>query len=249
MYTRRKKYEEKKLVICFILIAIIILVGGIFVFQNFNREKVTNKDAIKFKEEYESLNEKINENNGKEYRSISISEDNPFIYKEADDIVEMINNKETFAVYFGFNSCPWCRSVIPSLIEVAKDTEVEKIYYVDVKEIRDTIEMNDNGELETTKEGTDGYYKLIELMKNVLSDYTITDSNGNKVPTGEKRIYAPNVVIVIDGVAEKLESGISEQQTDGYMELNDEIKKDTYSKFESILEYMYVKQHTCNEGC
>ena len=241
--------KKKKLIISIMLIAIIILVGSLFALQNSNEEKTNNEDAIKFKEEYESLNGEVNEKNDKEYRELSISKDNPFIYKEADDIVEMINNEATFAVYFGFNSCPWCRSVIPTLIEVAKDTEIEKIYYVDVKEIRDTIEINDNGELETTKEGTDGYYKLIELLGDVLSDYTLTDSDGNKISANEKRIYAPNVVIVVDGKAEKMESGISDKQIDGYMELTDEIKEDTYNKFENILEYMYVKQHTCDDAC
>lgn len=241
--------KKKKLIISFVLIAILILLGVVLIFENFNEEKINNKDAITFKEEYESLNGEVNENNGKEYRSISITSDNPFVYKEADDIVDMINNEETFAVYFGFNSCPWCRSVIPTLIEVSKDVEIEKIYYVDVKEIRDTIEINDNGELETTKEGTDGYYELIELLDNVLGDYTLTNSDGNKISANEKRIYTPNVVIVIDGVAEKLESGISDKQTDGYMELTEEIKEDTYNKFETILDYMYTKQHTCNEGC
>lgn len=225
---------------------IVIILGGIFVFLNIDEK---NSDAIKFKEEYECLNGKINEKNNKEYRMLSISEDNPFIYKEADDIVEMINNNETFAVYFGFDSCPWCRSVVSTLIEVAKDAGIEKIYYVDVKEIRDTIVINNDGEFETIKEGTDGYYKLIELMDNVLGDYTLTDLDGNVVYTNEKRIYAPNVVVVIDGVAKYLESGISEKQTDGYMELTDEMKEDTYNKFDNFLEYMYKEQNTCSTAC
>lgn len=236
--------KKKILVISIIVIVIAVLVGIYYS----NKEKLSNEDAIKFKEEYEFLNGKINESNGKEYRDISISEDNPFVYKEAGDIVEMMNNKETFAVYFGFDSCPWCRSVIPTLIEVAKDMNIEKIYYVDVKDIRDTIEIND-GKLETTKKGTDDYYKLIELLDNVLSDYTLTDSDGNKVSTNEKRIYAPNVVVVKDGKAKKLESGISEKQTDAYMELTDEIKEDTYKKYTSVLEYMRENQNTCDAGC
>ena len=45
-----------------------------------------NEDAIKFKEEYESLNGKTN-SNGKEYRSISIDEDNPFVYITAEELI------------------------------------------------------------------------------------------------------------------------------------------------------------------
>lgn len=233
----------KKLFLFLILtIALFNLTGCI------DNKKTMSTDALKFKEEYESLNGTFN-SSGKEYRAISISEDNPMIYKEAEDIIEMINNKETFAVYFGFNSCPWCRSVVPTLIEVAKNVEIEKIYYVDVKEIRDVIEINETGELETIKKGTDGYYQLIDLLKDVLKDYSITDSNGNKIFANEKRIYAPNVVILIDGVAEKLESGISEKQTNSYMELTNEIKEDTYNKYSQILEYLYAKENTCDAGC
>lgn len=241
--------KKKILVISIILIVALILIGGWLMFGGFSKEKSNYKDAIKFKEEYELLNGQTNENNKKKYRTISVSEDNPFIYKEADDIVEMIKRHETFAVYFGFDSCPWCRSVVPSLIEAAKTVEIEKIYYVNIKEIRDVIGINANGELETIMKGTDGYYKLVELLGNILDDYILTDKDGNKRSANEKRIYAPNVVVVIDGVAEKLESGISEKQTDGYMELTDEIREDTYNKFESILEYMYIKQNTCDVSC
>lgn len=191
----------------------------------------TNKsDAIKFKEEYESLNHTKSEKSGKTIRSIKIAKDNPFIYKSDKDIVDAINNEESFIVYFGFNDCPWCRSIVPSLIESAKDNKVEEIYYVDVKEIRDVMVLKDS-RLTTETKGTDAYYELTNLLRDVLSDYTITDEEGNSINTGAKRIYAPNIVKVEKGKAVKLISGISEKQTDPYMELTEEIKKDMDEKF------------------
>ena len=44
----------------------------------------------------------------------------------------MIENKETFYVYFGDELCPWCRSVIEKFIEVAKKNDVKKVYYVKI---------------------------------------------------------------------------------------------------------------------
>ena len=44
-------------------------------------------DALKFKEEYEAIN---GNSSGKEHRTLSISEDNPFVYATGAEIVEKI---------------------------------------------------------------------------------------------------------------------------------------------------------------
>lgn len=238
--------KNKKTIIA-ISILIILIVGGIFFFTTKNKS-LSETDAIKFKTEYESLNGVTK--NDKTIRSITIPDDNPFVYQTADEIVEKINNKETFAVYFGFPNCPWCRSVIPTLIEVAKQQKVDKIYYVDVKDIRDTMELDEKNNPITTKKGSDGYYKLTEVLEEVLEDYTLTDKNKNTVKTGTKRIYAPNIVSIINGKATKLTTGISSKQTDAYMELTDEIKNDTKNQITEVLEEFTGNGGTCDPlGC
>ncbi len=208
-------------------------------------EKLT--DAKRFKEEYESLNDIKRKKDGKKIRSITISDDNPFIYKDASDIVDAINNKETFVVYFGFADCPWCRSVIPTLIEVANDLGLDEIYYVDVKDIRDILEINDQGEISTTKKGSADYYKLLELLKPVLEDYKLTDKDNNEIDTNEKRIYAPNIVSVVQGIPTELESGISKKQTDPYMKLTKEMKRETYNKFKCSIKCVVENNTTCTK--
>lgn len=241
----------KKKVVIGILIVLIICLGVFLIFKT-NGNKNIREDSIKFKEDYESYNGKSNQND-KKYRVVNINKNNPFVYKTEDEIVSMINNKETFAVYFGFNTCPWCRSVIEELIKVSKDLSIDTIYYVNVRpngvDIRDTITVNEDGTYERTKEGTTGYNKLLELLSNVLSDYNLTDKDGNKIDVNEKRIYAPNVVSIVNGKAIKLETGIASNQSDAYMELTDEMKKETYSKFESVLKE--IKSGVCNakEAC
>lgn len=158
----------------------------------------------------------------------------------------MINNKETFIVYFGFAECPWCRSVIPTLIDVASDLEVDKIYYVDIKNIRDTLGLDNNLNVITKVKGTNDYYALLELLKEILDDYNLIDENGNAIATGEKRIYAPSIISIINGEAKKLETGISDKQTDGNMELTEEMKNDTYNKFKTIIEYTLKNNTTCS---
>jgi predicted bacteriocin transport accessory protein len=156
-----------------------------------------------------------------------------------------MDNKETFIVYFGFSTCPWCRSIIEELIKCAKDSKVDKIYYVDVLDIRDTKEIDEEGNIKTTKEGTKGYKELIDKMSNVLSDYTTTTEEGEEISLEEKRIYAPNVIAVVNGKATKLEEGISEELKDPYMELTEEMKKYTYNSFKCIFKCLEEAETVC----
>lgn len=203
-------------------------------------------DAVKFKEEYESLNGVKSKKTGKINRSVNISKDNVFVYKKASDIVDAINNKETFAVYFGFSECPWCRSVISTLSEVATDIGIDEIYYVDVSDIRDELEVK-NGKVVTKKQGDKSYMELLKLLDNVLDDYTLTDDSDKEISTSEKRIYAPNVVSVVAGKAIKKDTGISDKQTNPYMKLTAKMKKETYNKFKCVLDCIVETNNTCTK--
>ena len=201
----------------------------------------SSKDALKFKNEYESLNGTLNSSN-QEIRTVSIPKDNPFIYKNADEINEMIENKETFIVYFGFAKCPWCRSILENLIKAANDTKLKKIYYVDVLDIRDTLKL-ENGEVVKVKEGTSGYYKLVENISNVLSGYTLKEND--KTLEYGYRIYAPNVVAIKDGKAISMTTGVSEKQNDAYMELSEDMNKESYGMFKNLIKTL----ETCDDKC
>ena len=200
-------------------------------------------DAIKFKKEYESLNYKKSDS-GKKYRKVKLSRKNSFIYSDAKEISKKIDNGDTFIVYFGFSKCPWCRSVISSLDKVARDTKYEKIYYVDVLDIRDTLEVKD-GKVIATKKGDKYYNKLLKQLDLVLDDYSLTDSNGKSVNTNEKRIYAPNVVAVANGKPIKLETGVSKDQKDAYMTLTDKMQKETYNKFKCLIKCLLKESSIC----
>ena len=232
--------KNKKIIFIIILIIVVALILGLY----FGTRTNLKGDAIKFKKEYESLNNTKTES-GKTIRSITIPSNNPIIYKTEDEVVEMINNKETFVVYFGFPNCPWCRSVLPNLLEAAKDLKLDKIYYVNVLDIRDKIEYKD-GKLETTKRGSEGYYELLKLLDNVLSDYSITDDKGNEISAGEKRIYAPNVVGIVSGKAEKLTEGISKKQTDAYMKLTRVMNKESYNDFKCVIKCVQEEPKVCS---
>ena len=206
-------------------------------------------DDIKFKEEYEKLNGKKN-NQGKKYREITIDSKNKMVYKTTEEVLNLIDKKKSFVLYFGFDTCPWCRSVVPTLASISKELNQE-VYYIDVKDIRDTFELDDDNKPKLVKKGSKDYSKLLEKLEPVLEDYTLTDSDNNEIKVGEKRIYAPSIVSVIDGKAKELTTGISDKQTDGYMKLTKEMEKDTYNKIKKVLKQVSDKNNTCylDKGC
>lgn len=226
-----------------------IIITISIIFSIFLLTGCTKSDAEKFKEEYESINNK--EIYGNKARELNIDKNNNIVYKSDEEIVQMIKNKETFVVYFGFPKCPWCRSVLPSLLDVSSDLGLEKLYYVDVSEIRDTLEINDNNEIVTSKNGSDAYYELLELLNSVLEEYTLENKDGEEVNTNEKRIFAPNVVSVVKGEAKELETGIIDELTDPYMEITDDMRKEMYNNFKCVIKCTLDASKTCsiNKAC
>ncbi len=188
-------------------------------------------DAERFKYEYESVNGKL-DYSWQKARTVSIDSDNPIVYASYSGLIDMINNGETFAVYFGYDKCPWCRGAIEAILESAKVNGVQTLYYVDVYSSRDKYEVS-NGQAILKSEGEEGYSELIDLLSPVLDDYILEDDDGSEVDTGEKRIYAPNVIVVKDGMAVGI-AGDSELFTEPYGEITDEIYSDMVSIYSEV---------------
>lgn len=200
------------------------------------KEVEPREDAILFKQEYEMLNGKKNAKDIP-YRNVNIPENNPIYYASAEDIIDYMDEKETFYVYFGDTKCPWCRSTVEKMIEVANKNKIEKVYYVSIWDeehneiLRDTYELNSKNKPTIKKEGTKAYKELLVRFDSLLSPYTLTTSKGKKVEVGEKRIYAPNFVYVEKGKAIDLISGNSDKQKTSNEELTEEILKDEEDAF------------------
>ena len=171
------------------------------------------------------------------------------MYVSAKDIVDKIDNKESFYVYFGSKLCPWCRSVIEKAIDEAGNYGVKTIYYVDIWDdggneiLRDKYSIDESGNLKLDNEGTEEYKKLLEYFDEYLRDYTITNDNGEEISVGEKRIYAPNFIYVKEGKINKLITGKSDKQVDARGELTDDILADQQLEFEAFF------ADTCDDAC
>ncbi len=210
----------------------------------------TSEDAIAFKTDYESLNGKKNKN-GKEYRKISISKNNPIVITDAKTIIEMIENGESFYVYFGSKLCPWCRSVIEKAIEIANENEIDKIYYVDIWDdegneiLRDKYTLDEDKEQALANEGTEEYFKLLGYLNDILPDYTYAanKNGGDKLEVQEKRIYVPLFVYISKGKPIRETSGLSEKQKDSREKLTKEVLKDE----EQLFDDFFI--NVCDESC
>ena len=145
-----------------IIVALIGVVIYLLVKENNNANNDTNDkpeitDASKFADEY-----------------TEISEDNVFVYASVDEIIDTLENGNG-VVYLGFPECQWCQRYVVYLNDVAKENNVDKILYYNIREDR-----NNN---------SDNYLKIVDLLKDYLQD----DEDGNP------RIYVPAIIFMNDG--------------------------------------------------
>lgn len=176
---------KRKYIIIICSLVICLLVGIlIYLFLTVDDK---DSDGKKFKEEYSY---------------IEIDEDNPFVYKSASDIVDLIKNKDTFLVYFGYPEDEKVKVLLPKIVSAINSNKIDKVYYVNLKKIRNEVIFNGT-ELETVKIGTQGYYDLLDILNDLLGNYNVKNDKGKNLDAG-KRIEAPTVLAVVKGEATKL---------------------------------------------
>ncbi len=198
-----------------------------------------------FKLEYEALNNQKT-SSGKNYPVVEIDDDNKMFYATINDLEDVFENKKSAVIYFGYPECPWCRNAVPNLIKASKKTALDKIYYVNVHDMRSTYIYQDN-QLIKTKEGTKEYYQILKWLDPILEKYVITDTDLNKHEVGEKRLYVPIVVFIKDGTIIGYHLDTLESQIDPYIPLNDDEKKELQNKYETLIHK--VLGDVCDENC
>lgn len=190
-----------------IVIIVVIGVIGYLIYKNNSEDKtdytITN-DSLKFKEEHESLNGKDTGYN-QTHQALDIKSYNPMLYSNYNEIFEILE-KGTGIIYFGFPECPWCRNLVPVLVSSALESKVDKIYYLNIKEDRNTLTLTKKGKIKTEKQGNENYLKLVDILKDYLPVYD--GLNDETI----KRIYLPTVVFVKDGKVIGLQESLESYQ-------------------------------------
>lgn len=228
--------EKTKIILMAILMVLSI---ASIVAYNLTDKETELTDAVKFKEEYEALNDVEVKDTEKSYTSMSLSENNPMYYASYEEVYDVLD--KTGVIYLGYPECPWCRNLVPELISVAKKVNVSKIYYINMHDERNQLTLNDDGELITEKEGTEGYNTLVEKLSDVLPVYS--GLNDDSI----KRIYVPLVIFVKDGEVVDTHLGTLDSHTDPYIELTSDQK----SELKNILTDKMLKttDGTCDDAC
>ena len=133
---------------------IILIVAAILTFITFYAR---TRDNLRFKLSYEMANyTKFNN----KYIKVNIPINNRIKYLKQDEILKFFKSG-TGIVYFGYNTCPWCRNSVPVLIDAAIINNLDKIYYVDIhginlKEIRKELYEILDPYLREREDGTKG---------------------------------------------------------------------------------------------
>jgi len=234
--------EKKNKIFVISLIVLILAVVGVAIYIICNNKKEENLDAKKFQNEYMELNGK--EIYGFKYVEVDISENNTVKYVNEEEVVELLENGSGI-IYFGFATCPWCRSLVTTLTKVAEEKK-ETIYYLDISNIRSKFEIKD-GKLNKVSEGTKGYYEILRVLDNELEQYYLTE-NDKKYDTNEKRLYAPTLVAVKDGEIKSMHVDTVESQKSGFDKLTDEQKAELRKIIEDLMDsknYEICTQDRC----
>lgn len=238
--------DQKILIIIIAIIVVIASIFGVYAYKHKDEKKCKTEetDAIKFKREYEEFNDK-NYDNGKAYFNVNLSNKNLFKYISEEDAVKFLK-EGTGVIYFGFPQCPWCRSLVPYLEEIGKEYGIEKIYYLNIRDIRDTYKVEDK-KVVVDKKGTDSYYDLLDLLGEYLTKFKITDEKGKEYDTGVKRLYAPTTVVVKKGKIVGFNEGTVDSQ-EKFVALNETEIKELKEKLSTM--FAQVSSFVCTDnGC
>lgn len=196
------KTDYKKLGIVIILSVILIILSI------FNRRDEIIKNKKNFKDEY-----------------TEVSENNPFVYRNIDEIIKIMENG-TGVIYLGFPECPWCQAYVKYLDEVASDVGIEKIYYFNI--------------LEDRKNNTPEYQKIV----SILDEYLQYDDEGNK------RIYVPNVSFHVNGkiIGVDYETSLDTHGLENPSEYwNEEEVNDLKTRLTELMNMVYSSETSCTK--
>ena len=228
----------------FILFASLITLTGCTQTQPNNgnssqQQEEHTQDAAQFKTEYEEYNGKTT-SNGKEYLNIELPEVNPIVYASYEEVMDVLENG-TGVIYFGYPTCPWCRNVVPVLLESAKENRVKEILYFNAKEYRDTLRLNELGEIEVVTEAKEGYAELVAALGEHASVYE--GLNDDSI----KRLYFPTVVFVKEGEVIAFHEGSVDSQEDPYIGLDEEQVKELKKIYKDG--FIRALREVCDEKC
>lgn len=190
----KKILNNKKLLLTIAILLIVAII--VFCALLLNEKKlvinIINQDGIQIQNEFEVLND-TNDDEGRKYPEVDIPKDNILEYTTISEVLNIFNSKDDAVIYFGYPSCAYCRNAIQVLVDTAKKTELDVLYYLNIDE-------------------DDKSYD--ELMTALGSDFIIETE-------GSRKVYMPLVIFIVDGDIVSYNKGTLFSQEDPYVPLDD----------------------------
>jgi thiol-disulfide isomerase/thioredoxin len=136
-----------------------------------------------------------------------------YSYSTYDEVVSAFTVTEGVSVVlFGFKTCPYCQLTMPIINQAALACGIEKIHYLDIKEMRD--------------QETAEYLLLLGYLDSKVDDLDVRD--------GKKRLTVPDLYVIKDG--EILSHRIATFKTaSGYLlDLTEQEKDDLFNIYKQM---------------
>jgi len=229
---------KKNIVIITSLIIVIAVMALVLVFMKTDKPTINyTEDEIKFKTDYETLNgTELAEN----YilKTIDIDSDNNVKYISDKDIIDKLT-KGTNIIYFGWEDCNWCRSIVPTLVSTVKESEIDTLYYYNFKDLRTSYENN------TDKEKVKIYEQILSIIGSDITSQFNEESNRS----GEKKILAPTVVFIKGGKYVGLHVKSVDSQINSTDELTDSQIKELKNIYKNNISKLENNVCSDSEGC
>lgn len=231
---RLKSLLKNKKILVFLGIGLILLIVFIsLIASSFN--KPSSVDAGRFKNEFESFNKKES-SEGIKLQKVSLSNKNKIVYTDLDGALNFLESG-TGIIFFASPDDPTARSVVNCLLDAMDSSKVEKVLYLDMREILDEYELRDT-EVKKLSTASPKYYSMVTILKDYLEDYYIKDlSTQVEYSVGVKRLSGPTLVAVKKGYVLNAHTGsvdLKENQTE-YDELDFTEKAELKIIYENIM--------------
>ncbi len=117
--------------------------------------------------------------------------DHVFVSKTAQQVLEAAQNEESFVLLLGFDSCPWCQTLLPVLNAQAKAQHIPEVWYWDPRPFR-----GDGKEIKHAEE----YLQILELV-----GLEQPESASKRGITGVSRISVPFLAVINYGSIDTFE--------------------------------------------
>lgn len=190
-----KSKRIRQIIIIIILLCFFIVGCSIKIYHN-NQQEEHKQEMNTLIESYATYNNIEREGEpGNYFQSVNLSDNGWVKHITATEAAQL----DSGIVFFGYPTCPWCRNALPIVLDTVNASK-QPLLYCRLDLYRDEYKVTEDNQLELVTPAGEGYNELLEALDSYLDEYTFVGKNGEVLSTGEKRVYAPTVVVYENGM-------------------------------------------------